>query len=285
MGCNPTPAQQVGIHPMDNVPPQPKVLSVNSCPAIILRRPGSLVHAHDPKKLNRFSERYLAVLRTHFELGPQADPQASQRLGEQAVTLGLPTLQLAKIHDLALGTLILSGCPIKLRKDMTDRAAAFFQTASAPIEKAHRRTRDASAELNTLNTALTLRTREVKESRRKLQEGIIQRQAAEAALKTSREASVRLLEEARHLQKYLQDMARAMFSARERDRKTMSHVLQEEIAQTLLGIQVRLLALKKEVAVSNEDFKKEIAITQRLVEKSAYTLKHFASKLGHPDEN
>ncbi len=238
----------------------------------------------NPTKLSQLSERYLATLRTHFEQGPRADARAAHRLGKQAFALGLQTLQLAKIHKLAVGNLVLSGYPIKVRKDMSNRAAAFFTAASALIAKTRLPAGAARAQLDRLNASLTARTQEVKESRRKLQAGIARRQNAEAALKTSREASGRLLEEARHLQRYLQDMAHAVFSAREKVRKTMSHTLQDEIAQTLLGIQFRLMALKKEVSVSNEDFEKEIAITQQLVEKSAYTLKHFARALGHPDE-
>lgn len=239
----------------------------------------------DQTKSSQLSEGYLAALRTYFEQGPQADAQAAHKLGKQAVTLGMESLDLTRIHNLALGALVLPGYPVNMRKDMTSRAALFFTEACAPIEQTHCSAQEASAELNKLNASLILRTQEVEDSRRKLQEGVTQRHAAEAALKTSGEESVRLLEEARQLQRYLQDMAHAIISAREKDRHTMSHTLQDEIAQTLLGIHVRLLALKKEVSESNEDFKKEIAITQRLVEKSTRTIKHFAREFGHSDEN
>ena len=89
-----------------------------------------------------------------------------------------------------------------------------------------------------------------------------------------------LLEEAGHLQKHLQDMARQILSTQEDERKTMSLKLQDEIAQTLLGIQMRLLALDKELSVSTEDFRKEIANTQRLVESSVKTINRFARELG-----
>ena len=43
--------------------------------------------------------------------------------------------------------------------------------------------------------------------------------------------------------------------------------LQDEIAQTLLGINVRLLSLKRESSVNTGRLKNEIASTQRLVAK------------------
>ena len=60
----------------------------------------------------------------------------------------------------------------------------------------------------------------------------------------------------------------------------MSHELQDEIAQTLLGINVRLLTLKKEAAENAQSFKKEIASTQRLVDKAGARIKRFAREIG-----
>ena len=59
-------------------------------------------------------------------------------------------------------------------------------------------------------------------------------------------------------------------------RKKISHDLQDEIAQTLLGINVRLLTLKKEAGLNAEGLQKEIASTRRLVDKSVAGIKRFA---------
>jgi len=48
----------------------------------------------------------------------------------------------------------------------------------------------------------------------------------------------------------------------------------------LLGINVRLLALKNEATTNVKGLKKEIANTRRLVENSKKTLKRFADELG-----
>ncbi len=49
----------------------------------------------------------------------------------------------------------------------------------------------------------------------------------------------------------------------------MSLHLNDEIAQTLLGINIRMLALKKQIATSNTSLTTEITTTQRLIEDSA----------------
>ena len=64
----------------------------------------------------------------------------------------------------------------------------------------------------------------------------------------------------------------------------MSSDLQDEIAQTLLGINVRLLTLRKEAAANASGFKKEITSTQRLVDKAGKSIKRFAREIGKHHE-
>ena len=66
--------------------------------------------------------------------------------------------------------------------------------------------------------------------------------------------------------------------------KKISHELQDEIAQTLLGINVRLLSLKRGAGSNTKSLKDEIASAQRLVAKSARSVRRFARELGehHP---
>ncbi|MFZ4768262.1 MAG: histidine kinase, partial [Roseimicrobium sp.] len=105
------------------------------------------------------------------------------------------------------------------------------------------------------------------------------------ALKTSEKASSLLLKESRLLEQHLQDMARQLLSAQEEERRRMSLQLQDDIAQTLLGIHVRLLALKTEASANHAVLTKEITTTQRLVAASVKTIKRFAREFGIHDEN
>jgi signal transduction histidine kinase len=70
-----------------------------------------------------------------------------------------------------------------------------------------------------------------------------------------------------------------MLSAQENERTTISWALHDDVAQAMLGIQVRLAHLKKEAARNTTGLKKELTVTQRLVEKSAKTLERLAGKL------
>jgi signal transduction histidine kinase len=67
----------------------------------------------------------------------------------------------------------------------------------------------------------------------------------------------------------------------ENERKKISLELQDEIAQTLLGINVRLLSLKQQSRNSTKGFKNEIASTRRLVVESAKSVRRVAREIGY----
>lgn len=103
-------------------------------------------------------------------------------------------------------------------------------------------------------------------SNRSLKRGIAQRKTVEAALKQSGEHYKTLLNESLALQEHLRRLTRQILTAQEVERKQLSRGLRDEIAQTLLGINVRLLSLKKAAKGDTTNLKKEIARTQRLVQ-------------------
>ncbi len=88
-----------------------------------------------------------------------------------------------------------------------------------------------------------------------------------------------MLEQSDHLQEQLRQLSRQILSAQEEERKEISRELHDVIAQTLTGINVRLAALKKEAAVNTKGLDRNIARTQRLVEKSVDIVHQFAREL------
>jgi signal transduction histidine kinase len=76
----------------------------------------------------------------------------------------------------------------------------------------------------------------------------------------------------------LRQLTHQVLAAQEDERHKISHELQDEIAQTLLGINVRLLSLKQEARSNTRGLKNEIASTQRLVAKSAQSVRQAARK-------
>ena len=235
------------------------------------------------KKNNRskLASQYLAALRAHVEGGgSDASVQAAQALGAEAVALGLETLDMARIHEVAL-TAVVDGDEDE--KDAITRHAEFFFTeVIAPIEKTHILAIEATADLDEMKTVLGQRTRDLASSERHLQQQITGRDAAQAALKTSEEASSQLLADSRLLELHLQGLAHKILAANEDERKKMSLHLHDEIAQTLLGIHVRLLELKQKVAASHANITHEIALTQDLVAQSSKTINRLAHEFGPP---
>lgn len=232
------------------------------------------------QKLTWISRCYVSSLRKYLAQGPGAAPQGARVLGLQAVKLGLETLDMAKIHQETLATLE----AFSSRDGVIKRSEFFFTEAVTPIENTHRAALKANANLSQANKTLNRRTLDLAASNQSLKESIVRRKIAEEALRKREERSKKLLEESRRLQKHLQHLTHRVLSAQEHKRKNISHELQDEIAQTLLGINVRLLTLKKGAAVNTESFKKNIASTQRLVDKSVRNIKRFAHEFGKHHE-
>src|SRR5271170_5159636 len=95
-------------------------------------------------KLTRLSQRYTAALRKHLKQGHQASLQSAQRLGRGAMASGLETLDLARIHEVALAKLVLSTVSPVVREGLLKRAEIFFVEAITPIETTHRAARESS---------------------------------------------------------------------------------------------------------------------------------------------
>lgn len=232
------------------------------------------------RKLTALSERYLRELKKHLGQGPQAGFRSAQGLGRKAVTIGLDTLDVAKIHERALAAMEASSSSDGLIK----RAELFFKEAITPIEKIHRAALSAGIRLDQLDKELVRRNLDLAASNRSLKQSVVRRRKVEEALKKRAGHSQKLLEESHRLQKHLQKLTHQLLTTQENKRKKISHDLQDEIAQTLLGINARLLSLKKEAALNAEGFNKEIASTQRLVDQSVKSIKRFAREFGKHHE-
>ncbi len=230
------------------------------------------------QKLTGLSQRYVTALRKHLKTGARASLQPALTLGRRAVVLGLETLELARIHEQAVTTLELSS----LKNGFLKRAEIFFAEALTPIVETHRAARQSKIQLNHLNETLGRRTVELAVTNRQLQRGIVRRKSVEAALKKSGEHYAKLLKDSLQLQEGLRQLTHQVLEAQEDERKKISRELQDEIAQTLLGINVRLLTLKEEARNNTKGLKNEIASTQRLVLKSARSVRRVARQFGSP---
>jgi signal transduction histidine kinase len=228
------------------------------------------------EKLIKLSRRYVTVLRKHLKKGPRTDLRPALGLGRRALELGLETLELARIHERAVATLeAASG-----KNGISKQAEIFFSEALTPIVETHRAALQSKMELNRLTERLNRRTLELAATNRQLQRGISRRKSVEDALKKSGEHYTKLLKDSLQLQEGLRQLTHQVLASQEDERKKISCELQDEIAQTLLGINVRLLSLKQEARTNTKGLKKEIASTQRLVVKSARSVRRVARQFG-----
>jgi len=228
------------------------------------------------KKINSLSQRYLTALEKHLKQGPQSGLQPALRMGREAVALGLETLDLARIHEQALVALELSN----IKNGFTKLAGIFFTEANTLIEETHHAARQTKVRLGKLMTKLGERTEELADSNRQLQQGVIRRKVMEDDFARRGQRHQKSLDESLELQKRLRLLTHQVIAAQEDERKKISRELQDEIAQTLLGINVRLLSLKQEARDNSKGLKKEITTTQRLVADSAWSVRQVGRKIG-----
>ncbi|MGP8198519.1 MAG: sensor histidine kinase [Limisphaerales bacterium] len=228
---------------------------------------------------HKFAKRYQAALLTYLKQGSMGRLQPSRGMGQQALNAGLQTLDMAKLHEQILLTHVLPGRAPGKRATLIKRAGTFFTEAITPIETIHRGARQAAIHLNQIVEMLSQRTVELAASNLVLEQEITQRKAVEEALKKSEHHYSELLEQSERLQEQLRRLSRQILSAQEEERREISRELHDVIAQTLTGINVRLAALKKEAATNTKGLDRNIARTQRLVEKSVDIVHQFAREL------
>jgi PAS domain S-box-containing protein len=113
----------------------------------------------------------------------------------------------------------------------------------------------------------------------KLRREIVRREQVEASLKKSEQHQRQLLTHSHHMQEQLRQLSRQILLTQEEERREISRELHDVIAQTLTGINVRLAALAKQAATNTTGLDRNIARTQRLVEKSVDIVHQFAREL------
>jgi signal transduction histidine kinase len=216
-------------------------------------------------------------LRRYLSQGREASLQPALRLGLRAAAINLEILDVAVVHERAMMARLLSHAPSGVR--LIARARAFFAGSIVPIEATHAAAQKGELHVRRLTRTLNRRVVESRASSRRLERVIVERRAVEDALAKSRKRLTRLLRESARLQGRMRRRAKRLLTEHE-DQRTTSRRLQDEIAQTLLAINVRLLTWKSSARTNMENLEKEIAATQRLVKQSAGMIRRVARELG-----
>jgi len=225
----------------------------------------------------RWAKRYQGTLVTYLAHDPDAPLSTTAPLGRQAVALGLETLDVAGIHERSLLLMAKKNGPPKAA--VIARAKKFFLETLVPIEKTHTAAIKTQRQVNIVTEKLRQRTQESSTAARRLEQGIAKRKAAQTVLKESGRKLTALLMESNRLQRRLQHKTRNQLLTKENANHYASLQLQNEVAQTLLAIHLRLLTLKTSTETSMERLKKEIAANQSLVKQSAGTIQRLAREI------
>ncbi len=233
---------------------------------------------------SQLSDAYLAALQARFHHGQLAGSRAAEEIGRESVAIGLETLDLARIHHQALAQLLATDGDASTREKLTACAAGFFIEAITPIEETHRIALKANSDLQQLHALLDERMVKLAETNRELQRQVAERTTVETALRNSQQTSSQLLRDSLIQEKHLRAMAHQIISATEEERHKMSLQLNNVIAQTLLGINLHILALNKDVATNQAKHAQEIADTQRLVEDSTHMIRRLTHEFSNQHE-
>jgi signal transduction histidine kinase len=221
-------------------------------------------------------QHYLLAVEKILKQGPGASLDPALQIGRDALVLKLDTLDLARVHEQVMMQLGLSN----VRNAFTKLAGKFFTEANTLIEATHRAAVETKDHLGRLVVKLGERTNELAASNRQLQKGVARRKVMEVDFARRGKHHQKCLEESLELQNRLRQLTHQVLMAQEDERKKISRELQDEIAQTLLGINVRLLSLKSEARSNSKGFKKQITSTQKLVAHSARSVRQVGRKIG-----
>ena len=162
--------------------------------------------------LPNFPNRYKRALQSHLEQGHKAKFEFAIKLGNEIHARGMPTLDLARLHERTLVMDLLPTFPEAQRAVLIKQAGAFFAAVIAPPVKKDDIKREA-AHLKTVISVLSDRTVELAAANRLLGLEIVRRQQVEASLNKSERHLLKSLEKSNVLKQQLRSLSRQVLSA------------------------------------------------------------------------
>lgn len=226
-----------------------------------------------------FPRAYEVALRLHLGDGSRAVPLLIKQTGGQMRTSRFPLPDFAKLHENLLVMGLLPACTPRKRPALIRDAGNFFAavigTAGTGKAGAH-----GEARLDKAIQSLSGCTVELASAKRLLGLEIIQRKKAETSLRKNEQHVMESLGKCELLKKQLRGLSRRILTAQEDERKKISRELHEVVAQALVGINIRLSALRVETAgINTKGLGRRISRTQKMITKSSNIVLQFAHEL------
>lgn len=140
---------------------------------------------------------YRDALSTYAASGEEQHLQAAYELGRTALNLGFGVLDMVRLHQEALVTLVASTAAPVATVRLAKAVETFLMEALSPFEAAHRGFRDACERLGVLNETLEERNRQLAASNSRLEDEIVARKSAQEAAEESEQKYRCVVESAR----------------------------------------------------------------------------------------
>lgn len=202
-------------------------------------------------------------------LGGVPPPPGSGTLAQAAAAAGLGVSALTRLHERLLAGEVLRSPPAAMRTAAQRRAGALLIAAAGPEPAAQRE----------LAAVLGRRVGQLVAKCDTMRRGQRRTRLANAALRRFPERTASALVQAENLKNQLRRLSRQILTAQEDERRRLSRELHDVIAQALVGINLRLANLKREVKLKTAGLTGVITLTQRMVNKSALIIHQYAREL------
>ncbi len=230
---------------------------------------------HPPSSLSLL---YKDSLRAHLAAKTHPDPKVLASIANEIQTVGLSSGEFAKLHEHFLVVDLLPDCAIKLRTAMIRSAGSFFASV-IPLIGAEKTGSQNTARVRKTIESLSNRTVELSAANQQLNREISRREKLEVALRRSEQHVSAALKKSEALKEQLRGLSRSVLSVQEEERRKISRELHDVVAQALVGINVRLATLKIESGRNIKRLAHNIALTQKMVTRSANIVHRFAREL------
>jgi signal transduction histidine kinase len=225
-------------------------------------------------QFSNFCRHYEAALHSSLQDGGNLD--AVPEINHLARSSGIPIREFAAFHEQILldgvRTSITRGRRLKQRR----RASAFFAEVCGFTEG------DEAGKPSALKQTIAIlseRGTQLADDSRDLRQKLAKSLGREKDRKSNHLRFTHSLKESERLKDQLRLLSRRILTVQEDERKKISRELHDVIAQSLVGVNFRLAALKRESSLNTRALHRNITLTQSLVKKSTEIVHRFAREL------
>lgn len=229
------------------------------------------------RNFSNLAGRYLRTLRKFATTKREADLEQAYALGRKAMSLKFGVLDMARIHQAALASLLAKPTDGK-REKLLEAAEVFFLEALSPFEVTHRGFNEANRRLQRLIAEKEKRNHDLAVINDRLTAEIRRRKLTEKALRQSEQHYRRLFDDARAMEEGLRDLSNKVLDVQEDERKRISRELHDETGQALTAISVTLASLGRNEQISGIG-QQRLHEAQDLLRSTMETIHNFAREL------